>query len=73
MYPRDHNPPHFHAEYAEYEALVAIETLELIKGHLPSRIFGFVMEWAVQHKQELMENWKLVNESGMTRKIAPLV
>ncbi len=30
MYFADHHPPHFHAEYGEHEALVAIETLAVI-------------------------------------------
>ena len=28
MYYNDHRPPHFHAEYAEHEALFAIDTLK---------------------------------------------
>ena len=35
MFYNDHLPPHFHAEYGEYEALYAIETLETIGGELP--------------------------------------
>jgi hypothetical protein len=27
MYFNDHNPPHFHAEYGDYEALIDIDTL----------------------------------------------
>lgn len=26
MYYADHNPPHFHAKYGDYEALIDIET-----------------------------------------------
>jgi hypothetical protein len=37
IYPRDHNPPHFHAYYAEYEALINIRTLEIIAGDLPTK------------------------------------
>jgi hypothetical protein len=33
----DHAPPHFHAEDAEHEALVTIETLEVLRGELPRR------------------------------------
>lgn len=31
----DHAPPHFHAEYAEHEALFLIETLEVYSESLP--------------------------------------
>jgi hypothetical protein len=33
MFYRDHNPPHFHAVYAEYEGLIDINKLELISGN----------------------------------------
>jgi hypothetical protein len=46
MFYRDHNPPHFHAEYAEYEALIDIQKLELWSGYLPPRVLGLVIEWA---------------------------
>ena len=32
MYFRDHTPAHFHAEYGEYEALVEIDTLSILRG-----------------------------------------
>lgn len=35
MYFQDHNPPHFHAIYAEHEALVRIDSGEIIRGRLP--------------------------------------
>jgi hypothetical protein len=35
MYFRDHSPAHFHAEYGEYEALVEIDTLAILRGELP--------------------------------------
>ena len=35
MYVRgEHNPPHFHALYGGYEALVDIQKLEVIEGFL---------------------------------------
>jgi hypothetical protein len=42
MYFGDHVPPHFHALYAEFEALIAIETFEVIRGELPSRTMALV-------------------------------
>lgn len=32
MYHDDHNPPHFHVEYQGHEALMAIETGEILSG-----------------------------------------
>jgi hypothetical protein len=29
---KDHDPPHFHVEYAEYRAKISIATLKVIEG-----------------------------------------
>ena len=42
MYFNDHAPPHFHAYYGEYEALVVIETLDIYEGSLPGRALALV-------------------------------
>ncbi len=42
----DHPPPHFHAVYGESNALISIESLEIIEGDLPSRAQKLVLEWA---------------------------
>jgi Domain of unknown function (DUF4160) len=68
---RDHAPPHFHALYAEYEALIEISTLKVIEGDLPKRALSLVMEWADEHRQELMEDWACARMQ-MPNKIAPL-
>lgn len=54
MFYREHNPPHFHAEYGEYEGLIDIKKLELWAGHLPPRVLGLVIEWAALHQDELL-------------------
>jgi hypothetical protein len=53
MYFSDHSPPHFLAEYGEYEALVEIETLAVLRGELPRRAMALVLEWAALHREEL--------------------
>lgn len=50
MFYDDHNPPHFHARYAEYNAKIDINNLTIIEGSLPARALGLVIEWASQHK-----------------------
>ena len=58
MYFEDHQPPHFHAEYGEHEALIDIHALAVIGGRLPPRALGLVVEWAFQHQAELLVLWK---------------
>jgi hypothetical protein len=72
MYWKDHNPPHFHAEYGEYEVLIKIEDLSVYSGYLPSRAFGLVMEWASMHQNELKQNWELLKQNLPLKKIEPL-
>ena len=72
MFWREHAPPHFHALYGEYETLIDIRTLEVIRGRLPNRAQALVLEWAAQHRAELMEDWKLCQSKQLPRSIAPL-
>ena len=73
MYQDDHNPPHFHAVYSEYEAQFSIAPLEIIKGKLPPRVLGMIMEWASMHKNELLKNWESLQNGQQIKKIKPLV
>ena len=59
MFWREHGPPHFHALYAEHEALIEIRELRVIRGSLPRRALALVLEWAVEHRQALLEDWDL--------------
>ena len=72
MFWNDHAPPHFHALYSEHEALIDIQTLDVIEGHLPRRAMALVMEWAHEHRAELLEDWDLCARRQSPRKIAPL-
>ena len=72
MFYNDHLPPHFHAEYGEYEALYAIETLETIGGELPRRAHALVLEWTTMHRAELMANWDRAREGVPLRDVQPL-
>jgi Domain of unknown function (DUF4160) len=72
MYFGDHGPPHFHALYAEFEALIDIRTFEVIRGDLPGRAMALVLEWAQPHRVELLEDWELCVQNQTPMKIRPL-
>ena len=72
MYFDDHHPPHFHAIYNEYEALVEISELKILTGNIPSRALGLVIERASLHKAELMNNWDRAVRMESIEKIDPL-
>ena len=72
MYYNDHRPPHFHAEYAEHEALFTIDTLEILEGELPRRPRAFVVEWASLHRAALRANWERARQGLSLQAIEPL-
>ena len=72
MYFADHAPPHFHAEYAEHEVRIAINSLAVITGSLPPRAMGLVVEWATLHLQELQELWERASRLEAIHRLDPL-
>jgi hypothetical protein len=68
MFWDDHAPPHFHAIYAEYKALIDIKTFEV----MPRRALVLVLEWASEHRKELFEDWELCKQRQAPKKILPL-
>jgi hypothetical protein len=72
MHFNDHAPPHFHARYGNQAASIAISSLAVLKGGLPPRVLGFVLEWTVLHQKELLENWDAVRRGESMQRIRPL-
>jgi hypothetical protein len=72
MFWLDHPPPHFHALYAEHEALIDIRILEVIEGNLPRRALALTLEWAREHRDELMEARNLCQQRQPPKTIEPL-
>jgi hypothetical protein len=58
MYHADHAPPHFHASYQGFEALIAIYSGNVMAGNLPKKALRIVQEWSIVHKDELLANWQ---------------
>lgn len=44
MYWDEHNPPHFHAIYNDYQAEIEIKSLNVKSGKLPAKVLGLVLE-----------------------------
>jgi hypothetical protein len=72
MYWGDHDPPHFHAVYAEHEAVVDIRTLSVIRGGLPTHATTLTLRWAHLHRQALLEDWELCAKKQEPKRIPPL-
>jgi hypothetical protein len=54
----EHPPEHIHIKYSEYEAVMELETLNIIDGTLPKKARILVREWAENHQDELIQMWK---------------
>jgi Domain of unknown function (DUF4160) len=72
MYFADHRPPHFHAIYAEHEALIRIADGTVIGGRLPSTAARLVEQWRTLHRDELLANWALSEVPAPLSAIEPL-
>ncbi len=70
--PKEHNPPHFHAYYQNFKAIIDILTCEMIEGNLPNKQQKLVLAWAELHKDELIADWELASNGELPFNIDPL-
>ena len=67
-------PPRNHAIYsiARDQAVIEVPALVVVKGSLPPRALGLVMEWASQHRDEWVADWELARAKAPLKAITPL-
>ena len=61
LYSREHPPRHFHAIYADFEALIIIRNFEIYAGRLPKPQLNKVIDWAMENQEMLFDNFKRLN------------
>ena len=66
-----HNKPHVHVYYGEYEAAVGIDG-ELLAGSLPHKQLKMVVGWLAFHEEEAYAAWNLAVRGERFKKIAPM-
>lgn len=66
-----HHKPHFHVQYAEYQASVGVDG-EMLAGNLPTKQLKLVQAWAAIHEDELYEAWNNAVRNMPLNKIEPL-
>lgn len=72
MYYKEHEPAHFHAEYAGQQAKFAFDG-GLIAGEIASRrAVRRIRNWAHVHRAELEANWVKMKAGQPLEAIAPL-
>jgi hypothetical protein len=69
---KQHNKPHIHVRYQEYEAVFEIFDGEVIDGKLPKNKLRLVQAWIELHRDELIANWELAVAGRNVYPIEPL-
>ncbi|MBM4084540.1 MAG: DUF4160 domain-containing protein [Planctomycetes bacterium] len=72
MFFGDHPPPHFHAEYGGDMTVIDIHSLTVLSGRIPPRALGMVIEWASEHREELLDLWERAANRQPLYKVQPL-
>lgn len=67
----DHLPPHFHAEYQDFEVTMEIAN-GLVTGKMPRRALNLIWAWVDEHRDELAHNWELARARRPLEPIEPL-
>ncbi len=67
----DHLPPHFHAEYQDFEVTVEIGS-GMVTGKMPRRALNLIWAWLDEHRDELNENWERAQARRALIPIGPL-
>lgn len=72
MFYNEHGPPHFHANYGGYAAVVGIDPIGVLRARMPRRALSMVIEWAAIHQQELKNDWERAARGLPLVQIQPL-
>lgn len=65
---KEHNPPHVHFLYGEYNGVIDLLTLSVLESDLPGKALSMALEWTTVHQQELLEMWN----TQQFKKLPPL-
>lgn len=68
----EHQPPHFHAQYGEFNCVINIADIELLSGNIPNKQLKMIYGWAALHQEELKEEWQLAQAQKELFQIEPL-
>jgi hypothetical protein len=61
VYANDHLPPHFHAIAPEFEAVIEIETLTVLRGALSRHARKPLLAWAKANRAAIVAEWNRIN------------
>lgn len=53
-------------------AVIDIQSLVVVHGYVPLRALGMLIEWASQHRDELLDLWERATNKQPLYKLPPL-
>ena len=71
IYYSDHNPPHIHFTYGEYECSISVLD-RVVDGKAPSKVIAKVNEWMDLHEAEILTLWEKAQKGEKLGRIEPL-
>ena len=54
FYTNEHPPPHFHAKFAEHQAVIDLDSMRVTEGFLPVAKRRKVLAWATERRGALL-------------------
>ena len=68
---KDHNPPHIHFTYGDYECSISVLD-RIVDGQAPAKVIAKVNEWINLHEAEILSLWEKAQKGEKIDKIEPL-
>ena len=72
VYHDDHEPPHVHVQYGEFEAIVEISTGRVLAGRLPPRVKRALIEWLRARRSAVTKAWQFARRHRTPPRVRPL-
>lgn len=70
VHTNDHNPPHVHAKYDNYEISISLIDFSVLAGNIPKKNKNIAIRWVKEHREYLLEYWSektLISTLPLTR------
>ncbi|MBK5274189.1 MAG: DUF4160 domain-containing protein [Desulfuromonadales bacterium] len=58
---KDHNPPHVHLMGPDFEAVISLETLDIMDGSAPAKVLRHALKWIADNREELILQWRMLH------------
>ena len=72
MFYREHEPPHFHAEYQGQQGKFDVDGHQIVGNVESGTALRLIAEWAALHRRELDANWEKMKLGRPLDRIQPL-